>query len=220
VTAAVQHGSLPVYLTTMAAATIVAATPFVVELSGSHLVWWDTPMQAALAVAVVAAALAGAFVGSRLGAALTLGAVGTGVAALFVLHGAPDLALTQLLVETVIVVGFVLGLGHLRREFPTAQGGWKTLRIVVAVAGGLGVTAALAAASANPAGETPVEELTRRSVEEGGGKNVVNVVLTDFRALDTLGEVVVLATVAVGILALARTRTNTSETAPTPQETP
>ncbi|MFT5201154.1 MAG: multicomponent Na+:H+ antiporter subunit A [Candidatus Aldehydirespiratoraceae bacterium] len=206
VTARIQHGSLPVYLTTLAAAAALATAPFFTELSTDHLTWWDQPMQAALAVAIVAAAAAGAFVRSRLGAALTLGAVGTGVSGLFVVHGAPDLALTQLLVETVVVVGFVIGLGQLGRRFPRTDVTWRTVRGLVAVAGGIAVTTALAVAGSDPSGRAPVERLTEAAVAEGGGSNVVNVVLTDIRALDTLGEVVVLATVAVGILALAKIR--------------
>ena len=207
VTARIQHGSLPVYLATMAGVAVIAATPFLTELSTDNLVWWDRPMQGALVAAVVLASVAGAFVDSRLGAALTLGAVGIGVSGLFVLHGAPDLALTQLLVETVVVVGFVLGLGHLSRRFPRAHSSWRSVRMVIAVGGGLAVTGALAAAGVAPTGQAPIETLTAQAVDEGGGRNVVNVILTDIRALDTLGEVVVLATVAIGILALARART-------------
>ena len=66
------------------------------------------------------------------------------------------------------------------------------------------MTLALVAAGAQPAGRTPVDEMVAAAVDEGGGKNIVNVILTDLRALDTLGEVVVLATVATGVLALAR----------------
>ncbi len=205
ITARVQHGSLPVYLATMAMASCAAAIAFLADLDSEALVWWDHPMQAVLAVGIVASALAGAFVGTRLAAALTLGAVGIGVSGLFVLHGAPDLALTQLLVETVIVVGFVIGLGHLARRFPTARAGWHRIRLAIAVAGGALVALALAASGSNPVGQAPVKALVDGSVDEGGGKNVVNVILTDVRALDTLGEVVVLATVAIGILALART---------------
>ena len=72
--------------------------------------------------------------------------------------------------------------------------------------------AALAAASANPTGQGPIDELREQAVEEGGGNNVVNVILTDMRALDTLGEVVVLATVALGILALANVRRSEAST--------
>lgn len=206
VTAKVQHGSLPVYLATMAAVVSLSAIPFASGISFDHLTLWDHPLQGALSAAVVSAALAGAFVGSRLGAALTLGAVGIGVTGLFIVQGAPDLALTQLLVETVIVVGFVLGLGHLAKRFPPVEDTWRTVRIVVSAAGGIAVMVALVAAGANPVGQAPLEALTSGAVDDGGGKNVVNVVLTDIRALDTFGEVVVLATVAIGILALAKSR--------------
>lgn len=206
ITARIQHGSLPVYLATLAAAATAAAIPFLGDLSTDHLIWWDQPVQAALAVAIIAAAVAGSLVGSRLGAALTLGAVGIGVSGLFVVHGAPDLALTQLLVETIVVVGFVIGLGHLGRSFPPASSGWRTIRIALAVLGGLATTIALAASGSEPTGQAPIEALTDAAVDEGGGNNVVNVVLTDIRALDTLGEVIVLATVAVGVLALAKVR--------------
>lgn len=203
----VQHGSLPVYLATMAVAMSLAAVPFVSQVSTDHLVAWDHPLQAILAVAIVASAVAGAFVSSRLGAALTLGAVGIGMSGLFLLHGAPDLALTQLLVETVVVVGFVIGLGHLARRFPPVDATWRATRIVVSTVGGVSVMLALAAAGSRPSGSAPVDELTHQSVETGGGKNVVNVILTDLRALDTLGEVVVLAVVGLGILALSTGRT-------------
>lgn len=206
VTARVQHGSMPVYITTMTGTAALATIPFWTELSTDHLVLWDSPIQGALALVIVASAIAGGFVGSRLGAALTLGIVGIAVSGLFVVQGAPDLALTQLLVETIIVVGFVIGLGHLARRFPPVTGAWRSVRLGVSIFAGLAVAFGLAAAGANPSGAPPLEELTNQSVEEGGGNNVVNVILTDLRALDTLGEVVVLATVALGVLALANTR--------------
>lgn len=204
VTARVQHGSLPVYLVTMAGCAALAAVPFATDFDTDHLVAWDAPMQGFLAVVVVVAALGGAFVNSRLGAALTLGAVGIGVSGLFVVHGAPDIFLTQLLVETVVVVGFVVGLGHLARRFPPAGLAWGGARVAMAVTFASAVMVGLAAAGSNPTGAPPIEALTEEAVSEGGGNNVVNVILTDIRALDTLGEVVVLATVAIGILALSR----------------
>lgn len=205
-TARVQHGSLPVYLAIMALTVSLAATPFFFDVSLDGLVWWDHPLQMMLALALAASAFAGAFVDSRLGAALTLGAVGIAAAGLFVVQGAPDLALTQLLVETIIVVGFVVGLGHLGRSFPRAQVGWQAVRISISVMGGLAVMAGLIATSAHRTASAPIGEIVEQAVDEGGGNNVVNVILTDLRALDTLGEVVVLATVAIGILALARAR--------------
>ncbi len=206
VTAVVQHGSLPVYLATMISVAVGATVPFVFDGGTSHLVLWNSPLQGLVVAGILGSALAGAFVNSRLGAALALGAVGTGMSALFFIQGAPDLALTQLLVETIIVVGFVIGLGHLGREFPPVQTAWKTVRIVISLLAGTGVALALAAAGRQPVGSPPLQTIAEQSVETGGGNNIVNVILTDLRALDTLGEVVVLATVAFGVAALARAR--------------
>jgi multicomponent Na+:H+ antiporter subunit A len=200
----VQHGSLPLYLATTVVTVALAASAFAVEIDPDALYWWGNRAEAVLVVMIVAAAIAATTVSSRLGAALVLGAVGFSVAGLFVALGAPDLVLTQLLVETVIVVGFVLGLGRLATKFPKATRLWLTGRIAVSVLIGAAISVALAGAAASPSGEPPVLDLTESAVVEGGGNNVVNVILTDTRALDTLGEVVVLLTVAVGILTLTR----------------
>ena len=211
--ARVQHGSLPVYLVTMAAVATLAATPFLVDISLDHLVAWHTPLQGVLAATVVGAAAALCWVGTRLGAGLALGAAGITVAAVFVIHGAPDLALTQLLVEAAIVVGFVLAFGHLSRSFPKTGLRWRVVRITIAGLGGVAVVIGLGAASGNPVGAPPVAELAAASVGEGGGSNLVNVILTDIRGLDTLGEVLVLATVAMGVQALARASASTDGSA-------
>ncbi|MGI9615170.1 MAG: hydrogen gas-evolving membrane-bound hydrogenase subunit E [Acidimicrobiales bacterium] len=206
ITASLQHGSLPVYLATLGSAALIATVPFFTFDTFDHLYLWDDPIQAAMAATIVTSAVVGAFIGTRLGAALTLGAVGIGISGLFAVQGAPDLALTQLLVETVVVVGFVLGLGHLSREFPASNGTWRGVRLSIAAIGAIAVPVALAASAGAPTGQVPLPELVDGAVTDGGGKNLVNVVLTDLRALDTLGEVVVLATVAIGIVALARLR--------------
>ncbi len=206
----VQHGSLPLYLATTVVVLATAAAPFVVDIDTDALVWWDNPGEAAVIVLVLAAAISATVVRSRLGAALVLGAVGFAVAGLFVARGAPDLVLTQLLVETVIVVGFVVGLGRLSNRFPAATRPWLVGRIAVSLLMGVAVAVALAAGASNPAGEAPVSELSETAVDVGGGNNVVNVILTDTRALDTLGEIVVLIVVAVGILTLTTARARTA----------
>ncbi len=204
VCARVQHGSLPVYLVTMTSVAALAATPFLADASVDHLVVWHRPLQVLLAAAVIGAAVALCFVGTRLGAGLALGGAGIAVSAVFVIHGAPDLALTQLLVEATIVVGFVLAFGHLSRSFPLTGLRWRAVRMAIAGLGGAAVMIGLGAASANPSGTSPVAEMAAAAVNEGGGSNIVNVILTDIRGLDTLGEVLVLATVALGVVALAR----------------
>jgi multicomponent Na+:H+ antiporter subunit A len=140
------------------------------------------------------------------------------VSGLFLAYGAPDLVLTQLLVETVIVVGFVVGLGKLATRFPPATRLWSAGRVILSVAMGSAVAVALAGSAGTPVGEAPVAELAETAQTDGGGKNVVNVILTDTRALDTLGEITVLAVVAVGILTLStrrgRARRDADEVAP------
>ena len=215
----VQHGSLPLYVATMVVVVGAAAVPFVGQIDPDALYWWDNRAEAVLVVMIVLAAVSATAVTSRLGAALVLGAVGFSVAGLFVTLGAPDLVLTQLLVETVIVVGFVVGLGRLATRFPSPTRLWLFGRIAISLVIGVAIAVALAGSAARPSGEAPVRELAESAVQEGGGNNVVNVILTDTRALDTLGEVIVLLVVAVGILTLTRTRSTRRPVGETVQET-
>lgn len=185
----------------------LAATPFAGVIDLDALELWDHPLQALVGMLVVLAAAGTVLVGGRLGAALGLGSVGFGVAGLFVIEGAPDLALTQLLVETVVVVGFVIGLGHLSRDFPVTSQLWRSVRIAASTLIGVAVAVGLAASASRPTGQPPLERFSVEAADEGGGNNIVNVILTDMRALDTLGEIVVLVAVAVGVVSLARART-------------
>jgi multicomponent Na+:H+ antiporter subunit A len=204
-----QHGSLPLYLATTVLVVCAAAVPFIGQIDPDTLYWWDNRSEAVLVLMIVAAAISATVVPSRLGAALVLGAVGFSVAGLFVAHGAPDLVLTQLLVETVIVVGFVVGLGRLATRFPRPTRLWTAGRLVISLAMAGAVAVALAGSAGSPTGEAPVRELAETAQTEGGGKNVVNVILTDTRALDTFGEIIVLMVVAVGILTLSTRRGRT-----------
>jgi multicomponent Na+:H+ antiporter subunit A len=210
VAARVQHGSLPGYVLTIVATAALAASPFLWSFDLDPVYGWDNLGQGVLAVFIAGAAIAATRVRTRIGAALVLGAIGFAVTGLFVAHGAPDLVLTQLLVETVVVVGFVVGLGRLATTFPRVGGLWMSSRIVVsALAAGATAVALVASAdrlATSPPANSVTDRLAEAAVDEGGGKNIVNVVLTDVRALDTLGEIVVLVVVAVGILALTRRR--------------
>ena len=115
----VQSGSLPAYLATMLVTLVlVAGTPL--ALTGGPAQWpdWiDSPEQIVIGTIMVTAAIAATVARRRFAAVLLLGSVGYGMAALFVVQGAPDLALTQLLVETLGVVTFVLVLRHLPDRF-------------------------------------------------------------------------------------------------------
>lgn len=204
-TAAVQTGSLPVYLG-MVLLTLVLV-PGTALLVGTRITddvrAWDRPLQPVVAVVIAVAAVATARAHRRFTAVLYLGAVGYGTAVLFVLQGGPDLALTQFLVETLALVIFVFVLRRLPTSFaPHKLRLSQSVRLGVALAVGVFVTAAVLvsgqARTAPPASQAYLDQ----ALSEGGGSNVVNVVLVDFRGFDTLGEITVLAVAAMGIASL------------------
>ena len=208
VTAFVQPGSLPLYgAVVLATVLVLPGTALVGALAvPDGLVFADSLLQVAIAAIVMGAAIGAAWVRRRLSAILLLGAVGYGMAVLFVVQGAPDLALTQLLVETLALGMFVLVLRHLPERFeanPWRYG--RPLRAAVSIGIGLFVGAFTLVASSAGRDGTAAAEFLARSQPDGGGANVVNVILTDFRALDTFGEVTVLVVAAIGISLMVRT---------------
>ena len=216
-TAVVQTGSLPVYLgMVLITLVLLPGTALVLgtRVTGD-LTAWDRPLQAVVGAIVALAAIATARAHRRFTAVLYLGAVGYGTAVLFVLQGGPDLALTQFLVETLALVIFVFVLRRLpstfsRRRLRLSQG----VRLAVALSVGAFVTMAVLvsgqARTAPPASQAYLDQ----ALTEGGGSNVVNVVLVDFRGMDTFGEITVLAVAAMGVASLVlagRRRTTTPD---------
>jgi multicomponent Na+:H+ antiporter subunit A len=139
----------------------------------------------------------------RLSAVLVVGVTGYGLGVLFVLQGAPDLALTQFLVETLTLVTFVLVLRKLPKDIaerhrPRERTARGVLAIAVGVLMGCVGAVALAARTATPVSAAYPEQ----AYEFGGGKNVVNVTLVDIRAWDTLGEISLLVVAATGVASL------------------
>lgn len=204
-TGVVQNGSLPVYLAIVLTTAVVL--PGTVLLTRTRLpdevVFAESPLQAAVVGIVLAVAIGAATVRRRFAAVVLLGGVGFGVAVLFVIQGAPDLALTQFLVETLALVVFVLVLRHLPERFEPVPWRFATVtRLAVSLGVGIFVTAFALVASDARRDEPIADELVARSLPEGGGRNVVNVILTDFRALDTLGEITVLTVAAFGVASL------------------
>lgn len=149
----------------------------------------------------------------RLVALLLAGGVGVVTSLTFLWMSAPDLALTQLMVETVTTVLILLGLRWLPPRFPPA-GLAQRLPLMswirrgrdgtVAVAGGLGLAVATYALLSTEAPATISDFYMERALPEGGGANVVNVLLVDFRGFDTMGEITVLSIVALTVYALLR----------------
>ncbi|MDX1448670.1 MAG: hydrogen gas-evolving membrane-bound hydrogenase subunit E [Acidimicrobiia bacterium] len=209
ITAVMQSGSLPIYIGVILAVAVTAPGVYLIGnwAVPDDLVFAESWLQVITAGIVVAAALGTIFAPRRLGAVLYLGGVGYGVALLFVLQGAPDLALTQLLVETLALALFILVLRLVPTYFGMVQS--RVRRIArIAVSSTVGLAAgAFALWAASPADPPPIaDEYLARALPEAGGRNVTNVILTDFRALDTLGEITVLAVVAMGALALVAAR--------------
>ncbi|RFA21357.1 Na+/H+ antiporter subunit A [Subtercola boreus] len=205
ITVFAQRGGLPQYLTTILL-VFVLCLGVATALNRSwptQLVAWDYPAQVFVAAAMAIAAVMAARATHRLAAVLLVGATGFGMVVLFAFHGAPDLALTQALVETVTIVVFVLVLRRLPRKIaqhnrPVRRRRRGMIGAAVGVTMGLVGFTALGARQAGGLGP----ELARLAVEEGHGSNVVNVMLVDIRAWDTMNELSVLVVVATGVASL------------------
>jgi multicomponent K+:H+ antiporter subunit A len=148
----------------------------------------------------------------RLAALILLGGAGLVVCVTFVWFSAPDLALTQLTVEVVTTVLLLLGLRWLPKRFevpgtrgPEAMTRTRRLRdLAIAAAAGGGMAALAHAVMTRTPPDLLARHFLERAYSDGGGTNVVNVILVDFRGFDTLGEIFVVATVALATYALLR----------------
>ncbi len=172
--------------------------------SQAFVLWWVIGMACAIGAAVMAKY-------HRLVAITLMGGAGLVTCLTFAWFSAPDLALTQLVVEVVTTILLLLGLRWLpiRREDitirPTVRDWARRGRdLLLAVAAGSGLAVLSYAMLTRPAPRSISPFFIDRALPEGGGTNVVNVMLVDFRALDTLGEITVLGAVALTVYALLR----------------
>ncbi|MEM0935328.1 MAG: putative monovalent cation/H+ antiporter subunit A [Pseudomonadota bacterium] len=159
----------------------------------------------AIAALILGGTLVVTVTNSRITAIAGLGVVGTGVALLFIAYGAPDVAITQLLVEVLVVVLVALALLRLPHFKPEPEPRRKIDALLAIGIGGVVASVTLMVVS------TPVDRRLSTWFEqtawpEAFGRNVVNVILVDFRALDTFGEIAVVVVAAIAALALLRTR--------------
>ena len=211
-TATTQRGSLPFYLTVILLVMVgaVGTTLALNRTWPDSISLFDSAGQLAIGLVMIIAALAVVAAKKRFPAAVLVGIVGYGMAALFAFHGAPDIALTQVLVETVTLIAFVLVLRRLPARLGQEDGtSRRLLRAAVGIAVGLlmGVVAivALGARTAAPISEA----LPQLAYDIGHGRNVVNVVLVDIRGWDTLGELSVIVAAATGVASLVFLRSRT-----------
>ena len=205
-TATLENGSLQRYLGLMVlSALVMGATPF---LAGSLSPGASQPMPPlgwlVWAIGVAATLATVALHRRRLLALVVMGAVGLAVSLAFLLLSAPDLALTQLLVEMVTIALMLLALNYLPEESPVEPSRARRWRdIAVSLAAGGGVAALVHAVITRPL-DTVATEMLALSLPEGGGGNVVNVILVDFRGFDTLGEIAVFGIAGLVVHAMLR----------------
>ncbi len=144
---------------------------------------------------------------TRLVAIVSLGIQGFAVALIFMLFGAPDLGFTQFMVETLTVVILALVMTRLHLD---QRDGREPMDLIrdggVALLGGVGVTVLMLAVLQGTLDTRLSDFFALTSVPIAHGRNIVNVILVDFRGLDTLGEIAVVMTAGVAILALIRIR--------------
>ena len=141
----------------------------------------------------------------RLLALIVVGGIGLMVSLVFVFLSAPDLALTQLLVEMVSLALLLLGLHYLPPRSPPERAPRRRARdVAIAAAAGLGIGLLAYAMMTRPANDPASIEMLARSLPEAYGSNVVNVILVDFRGFDTFGEITVFGIAALIVHALLR----------------
>ncbi|MEV0628934.1 Na+/H+ antiporter subunit A [Nonomuraea wenchangensis] len=204
VTGMIQRGSVPDYLLLALLATIGVGV-FSVTYGGtpsllSPVVWWERPEQLVVALLTIAAAVVALFARASIFLAVIVGFTGYGTALLFLVHGAPDLALTQFLAETLSLVIFAL---VLRRLPIDPVSGRLALPLRAALGLAVAVVATGAGMEAKSARSTaPVGGLMEAASREAGIANIVSAVILDIRAWDTLGESSVLIVLTLGVTSL------------------
>ncbi|MCC7035322.1 MAG: DUF4040 domain-containing protein [Acidobacteria bacterium] len=207
VTTRLQHGRLPGYLA-LAVGTLIAAVT-AAALAGPAVTWpaWSAPPPAVIGASalIAAASLAACLLRDPFVMLLATGLTGLGTAVLALSLGAPDVAFTQFAVEVAFVVVVAAVLLRVRAcSPPGAVVEHARARALMAGALGALVAALILIAASAPLDEAMPRYFGERAMPQAFGRNVVNVIIVDFRALDTLGEIAVVALTFIGARPLLR----------------
>ena len=197
----IQNGSLTSYLGTI----IVVSCVLILH----SWIYVDAPMipsivqkvslaELSAGILIMVSSLATAFARKRLPAIAGLGSMGMGMTLFFIVSQAPDLALTQFLVEILSIVLLVVTFRHLP-DFSAQPIKIQTGRLIIAMLTGVTMTVLTLVALSTDYAERVSHWYGLNALKQGHGYNVVNVILVDFRALDTLGEITVLGIAALGV---------------------
>ncbi|MCO5206805.1 MAG: putative monovalent cation/H+ antiporter subunit A [Anaerolineae bacterium] len=206
-----QNGNLRVYLNVIIGTAVL--------LVGSVFLYYTLPdmtlntdindvsvIAAGLSGMIIVAAISATLFRSRLAAIAVLGVIGYSIAILFLLFGAPDLAMTQFSVETLTVVVIVLVIWKLPYFENLTKRGDRIKDVVIAVAAGMLMTLFVLVITATPLTSQITPDIVADSYLIAKGRNVVNVILVDFRGVDTFGEITVLSVAGIGVFVLSRLR--------------
>ncbi|MEF2968585.1 Na+/H+ antiporter subunit A [Paenibacillus sp. M1] len=166
---------------------------------------------AGLVIGMIIAALTVLLTSNRIVAIVALGALGYMVSMFFVIFRAPDLALTQMVVETVTTVLFLLCFYHLPKlKKDIERIPFKLTNLIISVAVGLTVTILALSANGHKLFE-PITSFFENAYELAGAKNIVNAILVDFRGFDTMLEISVLTIAGLGVYTLIHQRAKRRE---------
>lgn len=205
VTGIAQRGSLPIYVGTIfvvlvaGEATALLASP---DLAANVSILHD-PVQLAVAPIMITAGIIAVRARKRYTGIVLVSVTGLGMVVLFAASGAPDLALTQILIETITLVAFALVLRRIPARLGAHNGSSFSVPRAI-LAGAVGAVMAAVAVVATGARIAPPISLDfpELAYEIGHGRNVVNVALVDLRGWDTMGELSVLVLAATGVASL------------------
>ena len=205
ITAILHPGSLPWDVNTILAVFAVIVVYALAHISDPtvKLSLWNSPLEVGIAVVCAAAAVVAVQARRRIKSVIALGVVGSTMVLLFVIYGAPDLALTQSVVEIVSFIVFALVLRSLPRFFsnrPLQISRW--LRLALACTVGAAVSVATIFAVQARVHEPSSDLMKKEALPFGYGTNIVNVTLVDIRAWDTIGELSVVLVTATGVASL------------------
>ena len=181
--------------------TILARNALQLDLSQMATV---SPFEVVWALSIVAAAIAVGKSQRRIPAIFALGIIGYSVSFFFVIFRAPDLALTQLLVETISLVLFFLAFRYLPKAFAYKAFSKKRkyINILISLLTGITVMLITLIGHSNKLSPSIADYYIENAKTLGGGNNIVNVILVDFRGLDTMGEISVIALASIGVFVL------------------
>ncbi|GMU23320.1 MAG: Na(+)/H(+) antiporter subunit A [Phycisphaerae bacterium] len=208
-TQVLQSGYLRRYLLILSMFVIVLVSPLLIRGVRPILdaqAWSIHVHEAIIGALILIGGVGAVFTNSRLAAVALLGTSGLGIAIYFALFGAPELAITQIMIEALTVIVFVLVFHHLPTV--TEHRSWRQqLRDgFISLAVGTMMAVLLMAVATVESEPVVARYFAEAAYPEAHGRNIVNVILVDFRALDTLGEIAVLAVAGIGVYTLLRLR--------------